>query len=122
MPSNGTPAHGRRAAIVAGLRTPFVKAGGDFKDLSAVELGSLLVNELVARAGIPPAEYDAVVFGQVIPSPLVTLIAREVVLRTQLPKDVEAHTVSRACATSIQAATDAAAQIALGHAEVVLAG
>ena len=122
MPSNGTFAHGRRAAIVAGLRTPFVKAGGDFKDLSAVELGALLVNELVARAGIPPAEYDSVVFGQVIPSPLVSLIAREVVLRTQLPKDVEAHTVSRACATSIQAATDAAAQIALGHAEVVLAG
>jgi acetyl-CoA acyltransferase len=122
MATNGTSRPGRRAAIVAGLRTPFVKSGGDFADLSAVELGSLLVNELVARSPIAPGEYDAVVFGQVIPSPLVSLIAREVVLRSQLPKDVEAHTVSRACATSIQAATDAADQIALGHADVVLAG
>jgi acetyl-CoA acyltransferase len=113
---------GRRAAILAGLRTPFVKAGGDFADLSAVELGAAVVNELVARAGISPSEYDAVVFGQVIPSPLVSFIGREIVLRTQLPKRTEAHTVSRACATSIQAATDAADQIALGHAAVVLAG
>jgi acetyl-CoA acyltransferase len=122
MPTNGTSRAGRRAAIVAGLRTPFVKAGGDFRSLSAVDLGATLVNELVARAGIRPEEYDAVVFGQVIPSPLVSLIAREVVLRTQLPKSVEAHTVSRACATSVQAATDAADQIALGHHDVVLAG
>jgi acetyl-CoA acyltransferase len=122
MATDGISKPGRRAAIVAGLRTPFVKSGGDFQDLSAVQLGAALVNELVARAGIPPAEYDALVFGQVIPSPLVSLIAREVVLRTQLPRSVEAHTVSRACATSLQAATDAAAEIALGHAEVVVAG
>ncbi|HEX7622784.1 MAG TPA: acetyl-CoA C-acyltransferase FadI [Anaeromyxobacteraceae bacterium] len=122
MSSNGTPRPGRRAAIVAGLRTPFVKSGGDFRDLSAVELGAALVNELVARTGLDPKAYDAVVFGQVIPSPLVSLIAREIVLRTQLPKSVEAHTVSRACATSIQAATDAADQIQLGHADVVLVG
>jgi acetyl-CoA acyltransferase len=122
MATNGASRTGRRAAIVAGLRTPFVKAGGEFADLSAVDLGALLVNELLARAGIPASEYDAVVFGQVIPSPLVSLIAREVVLRTQLPRRVQAHTVARACATSIQATTDAADQIALGHADVVLAG
>ena len=122
MPTNGISRPGRRAAIVSGLRTPFVKSGGDFADLSAVELGAILVNELVARAGIAPSQYDALVFGQVIPSPLVSLIAREIVLRTQLPKTVEAHTVSRACATSIQATTDAADQVALGHANVVLAG
>jgi acetyl-CoA acyltransferase len=122
MSANGTTRPGRRAAIVAGLRTPFLKSGGDFRDLSAVELGALLVNELVARSNVPPAEFDAVVFGQVVPSPLVSLIAREVVLRTQLPRSVQAHTVSRACATSIQAATDAADQIALGHLDVAIAG
>ena len=121
MARNGTPP-GRRAAIVAGLRTPFLKSGGDFKDLSAVELGALVVNELVARSGIAPAEFDAVIFGQVVPSPLVSLIGREVALRTQLPRSVQAYTVARACATSIQAATDAADQIALGHADVVVAG
>jgi acetyl-CoA acyltransferase len=122
MATNGTARPGRRAAIVAGLRTPFLKSGGDFKDLSAVDLGSILVNELVARSGVSPKEVDAVVFGQVIPSPLVSLIAREVVLRTQLPRNVQAHTVSRACATSIQATTDAADQIALGHSECAIAG
>jgi acetyl-CoA acyltransferase len=122
MAKNGTPSPGRRAALVAGLRTPFLKAGGDFRDLSAVELGALLVNELVARSGIPPREFDAVIFGQVVPSQLVSLVAREVALRTQLPKSVQAWTVSRACATSFQAAADAADQIALGHADVVVAG
>jgi len=122
MATNGSPRPGRRTAIIAGLRTPFLKAGGDFRDLSAVDLGAAVVNELVARTAIDPGEYDAVVFGQVIPSPLSSLVAREVALRSQLPKTVQAWTVARACATSIQAATDAADQIGLGHADTVIAG
>ena len=122
MGVNGSLPAGRRAAIVAGLRTPFVKAGTDFKDLSAVDLGALVVNELVQRSGIAPKEFDSVVFGQVVPSTTVTLIGREMVLRTQLPRSVQAHTVSRACATSIQATTDAADQIRLGHSDVAVAG
>ena len=114
--------HGRRVAVVAGLRTPFLRSGGEFKDLSAVDLGALLVNELVARSGIPLGDFDALIFGQVIPSPLSSLIAREVVLRSELPRTLPAHTTSRACATSIQAATEAADQIALGQADVVIAG
>jgi acetyl-CoA acyltransferase len=122
MGMNGSPPPGRRAAVVAGLRTPFVKAGTDFKDLSATDLGALVVNELVARSGLPPKAFDSVIFGQVIPSPTVTLIGREMVLRTQLPRSVQAHTVARACATSIQAATDAADQIRLGHSDCAIAG
>jgi acetyl-CoA acyltransferase len=122
MSTNGTPSPGRRAAVVAGLRTPFVKAGTDFRDLSAVDLGAAVVNELVARSGIAPKEFDSVVFGQVIPSPIVTLIGREMVLRTQLPRSVQAHTVARACATSIQTTTDAADQIVLGHSDCAISG
>ncbi len=122
MGVNGAVPAGRRAAVVAGLRTPFVKAGTDFKDLSAVDLGALVVNELVVRSGLPPKEFDSVVFGQVVPSTTVTLIGREMVLRTQLPRSVQAHTVSRACATSIQATTDAADQIRLGHSDLAIAG
>jgi acetyl-CoA acyltransferase len=116
------PRPGRRAAVIAGLRTPFVKAGTDFKDLSAVDLGALVVNELVARSGLPAATFDSVIFGQVVPSKLVSLIGREMVLRSQLPRSVEAHTVSRACATSLQAATAAANQVALGQSDCVIAG
>jgi acetyl-CoA acyltransferase len=122
MAMNGSTPPGRRAAIVAGLRTPFVKAGTDFRDLSAVDLGALVVNELVVRSGIPPKEFDSVVFGQVIPSPTVTLVGREMVLRTQLPRSVQAHTVARACATSIQTTTDAADQIRLGHSDLAISG
>jgi acetyl-CoA acyltransferase len=122
MGMNGSLPPGRRAAVVAGLRTPFVKAATDFKDLSAVDLGALVVNELVARSGVPPKELDGMIFGQVIPSATVTLIGREMVLRTQLPRSVEARTVARACATSIQTATDAADQIVLGHSTAVIAG
>jgi len=116
------PPPGRRAAIVAGLRTPFLKAGTGFASQSAVDLGALVVNELVARTGLPPDTYDAVIFGQVVPSKLATLIGREMVLRSQLPRSVEAHTVARACATSIQAVTAAADAIAVGRATCVVAG
>jgi acetyl-CoA acyltransferase len=122
MGMNGSLPPGRRAAVVAGLRTPFVKAATDFRDLSAVDLGALVVNELVARSGVPPKEIDGMIFGQVIPSATVTLIGREMVLRTQLPRSVEARTVARACATSIQTTTDAADQIMLGHSTAVISG
>src|SRR5512138_62248 len=122
MANDGHPRPGRRAAIVAGLRTPFVKAGTDFKGLAAIDLAALVVNELIVRSGLAPKEVDLVTFGEVIPSTTATVIAREVVLRTQIPRGVEAYTVSRACATSIQAATSAADQIALGYADVAIAG
>lgn len=122
MSNTGSIRPGRRAAIVGGLRTPFVKSGTDFKSLAAIDLAAIVVNELVVRSGIAPGEVDLVTFGEVVPSTTATLIAREVVLRTQLPRSVEAHTVSRACATSIQAATSAADQIVLGQADVAIAG
>jgi acetyl-CoA acyltransferase len=122
MAKNVITRPGRRAAIIAGLRTPFVKSGTDFKSLASVDLATLVVNELIVRSGIALDEFDLVTFGEVVPSTLSTLIGREVVLRTQLPRSVEAHTVSRACATSIQAATSAADQIVLGHADVAIAG
>ena len=118
--SDGSPPP--RVAVVAGLRTPFVRSSGDFKDLSAVDLGAIVVNELVARSGLPLSEFDALIFGQVVPSQLSSLIAREVVLRSELPRTLPAHTTSRACATSLQAATEAADQILLGHADTVIAG
>ncbi len=122
MSQNGSPPPGRRTAVVDGLRTPFVKAGTDFRDLGAVDLGALVVNELVARNHLAPREVDTVIFGQVIPSTTVTFIGREMVLRSQLPRSVPGHTVARACATSIQATADGVDQIALGHADCAIVG
>jgi len=113
---------GRRVAIVAGLRTPFARSGTHFRDMTALELGKAVVTELVERAEIDPGEVELCVYGQVVPSVRAPNIAREIVLGTSLPKQVDAYSVSRACATSIQAMTDAADRIALGRAEVAIAG
>jgi acetyl-CoA acyltransferase len=113
---------GRRVAIVAGLRTPFVKAGTAFKDLSALELGKRVVTELVQRAEIPTSAIDQIVFGTVIPSVQLSNIAREVGLAAGLPKNIDAYSVVRACATSLEAMTSAADAIALGEVDLALVG
>src|SRR4051812_7969460 len=92
-----------RVAIVQGLRTPFVKAGTAFANLTALDLGKAVVQELVQRADIDPEAIDQVVYGQVVPTMTAPSIAREVVIAAGLPRKIEAHTVSRACATSVQA-------------------
>ena len=111
-----------RAVVVKGLRTPFVKAGGVFGSLTSLDLGSALVRELVERAEVDPAEIDQIVFGQAIPTLLAPSIAREVGLASGLPRGLEAHTVSRACATSLQAFTDVASAMALGVSQMAVAG
>ena len=120
MPTLGTP--GRRVAIVAGLRTPFARAGTTLKALSAIDLGKRCVAELIQRSGVDGKLVEAVVYGTVVPSVIAPNIAREVSLLPLLPKGVQAFTVSRACASANQAITDAADQIVLGHADVVIAG
>jgi len=120
MPTFGSPGH--RVAIVAGLRTPFARSGTTLKSLSAIELGKRVVSELIQRSEIDGKLVDAVVYGTVVPSVLAPNIAREVSLLPMLPKGVQSFTVSRACASANQAITDAADQIALGHADVIIAG
>ncbi|HEY3133310.1 MAG TPA: acetyl-CoA C-acyltransferase FadI [Gemmatimonadaceae bacterium] len=114
--------NGRRVAIVAGVRTPFAKAGTAFKSISAIDLGKLCVAELLQRTNLDGKEVQGLVFGTVIPSVVEPNIAREVSLIPLLPKGVQAYTVSRACASANQAITDAADQIALGNLEVAIAG
>jgi acetyl-CoA acyltransferase len=104
------------------LRTPFARAGTTLKSLSAIELGKRCVAELLQRTEIDTALVEAVVYGTVVPSVLAPNIAREVSLMPMLPKGVQSFTVSRACASANQAITDAADQIALGHADVMIAG
>jgi len=114
--------NGRRVAIVAGVRTPFTRAGTAFKSISAIELGKLCVAELIQRTNLSGKAVEMLVFGTVIPSVVAPNIAREVSLMPLLPKGVQAFSVSRACASANQAITDAADQIALGHASVAIAG
>jgi len=120
MPSLGTP--GRRVAIVAGVRTPFARAGTAFKDMTAIELGKRCVAELIQRTNLDGDLVEAIVYGTVVQSVVAPNIAREISLMPMLPRGCEAYTVGRACASANQAITDAADQIVLGHHDVVIAG
>lgn len=113
---------GRRVAIVAGCRTPFCKAGTDLKYVRAVDLARHAARELIERTNLNPRAVNEVIFGQVVASPLVPNVAREVSLLPQFPREIPAYTVNRACASSNQAVTAAHDQIAFGHADIILAG
>lgn len=114
--------HGRRVAVVAGCRTPFARAGSVLEDLTALELATLVTSELLERSELPPKEVEQVVFGIVVPDVFAPNIGREVVLGTELPRTVEAYTVSRACASSNQAIVSAAEAISSGVIDVAIAG
>ena len=113
---------GRRVAIVGGLRTPFMKAGTKFRNLSTLELGTLVTNELLQRNNLDPGRVDQVIAGAVVADPGVPNLAREIVMRCNMPASVDAYSVSRACATSTQAIVNGARAILLGDAAIVVAG
>ena len=113
---------GRRAAIVAGVRSPFARAGTVFADVNAVQLSRHVAKELLYRAELDGREVDEVIWAQVVSSPLTPNVGREVSLLPQMPPTVPAYTLNRACASGAQAIANAADQIMHGHADVVLAG
>jgi acetyl-CoA acyltransferase len=119
MPTFG---NGRRVAIIAGVRTPFARSGTALKDYTAIDLGRFAVGELVQRTSLDGAAVDLLVFGTVVQSVIAPNLAREVALMPHFPKTLQAYTVGRACASATQAITDAADLIALGHAQVAIAG
>jgi acetyl-CoA acyltransferase len=113
--------HGR-VAIVAGCRTPFVKAGTHYRSMDVVDLAGAAAAALLARTGIDPAEVDMSVFGVVIPALNAPNLGREVVFRTAMPETTVGTTVNLACASSNRAITFGAEAILKGEAAVVMAG
>src|SRR5580658_11060355 len=127
MPNTSSNGDGKasssgRIAIVSGLRTPFAKQGTAYKRQSALDLAKIVVAELLQRAELDPREIGLCVFGQVVPSLSAPNIAREVVLGTAMPKTIEAFSVSRACATSLQSMTSAAEALLAGQHDVAVTG
>ena len=112
----------QRVAIVAGGRTPFVKAGKGFKELGPLRLASHAVNGLMEQHGIDADTIDAIAYGAVVPEPGKPNLAREVVFETGLPKTIEAQTISSYCITGLRTVTTIAEGIASGRIEVGIAG
>jgi acetyl-CoA acetyltransferase family protein len=112
----------QRVAIVAGARTPFVKAGQAFAALGPLGLAKHAVRGLFERHDVNPAGIDAMAFGVVVPERGKPNLAREIVLETGLPAGIEAQTVSSYCITGLRAATVIADAIGRGRISAGIAG
>jgi acetyl-CoA C-acetyltransferase len=108
--------------IAAPVRTPIGKFGGAFAEMWAPELGAEAAKGALARAGLGPEHVDLVVFGHGRQAGNGPNTARQVARRTGIPDEVPAFTVNMACASSLQAIVNGVQAIALGDADVVLAG
>ncbi|MEZ4462712.1 MAG: acetyl-CoA C-acyltransferase [bacterium] len=111
-----------RVAIVAAVRTPFVKAWAEFKDYNEADLTRFAVNELLNRVSLDPRVIDECIVGCVSAPMNGPNVAREVVLRSQLPREIPAYTVQMYCASSGLAAVNGVGDILTGVADTVLVG
>lgn len=116
------PGTANRAVIVAGVRTPFVRAFTDFTRLDSIALAGAAVRGLLDRSGIAPGAIQSLVWGGVILPSHAPNIAREVALDLRLDYGCEGYTVTRACASGLQAVTSAAAAIERGEYDIMIAG
>jgi acetyl-CoA C-acetyltransferase len=112
----------RHAVILSACRTPIGSFGGALKDLTAVDLGAVVVREAVARAGVAPAEVDDVLLGCVLQAGAGMNVARQASLKAGLPIEVPAETVNRVCGSGLQAVVHAAEAIRSGSGDTIVAG
>jgi acetyl-CoA acyltransferase len=116
----------RRAVVIGGVRTPFVKAFGEFMLLDTIALGTAAVRGLLERYPIPRREIGALIWGGVILPAHAPNVGREIVLdlsrEGRLDPEIEALTVTRACSSGLQAVTLAAGAIERGDADLIIAG
>jgi acetyl-CoA acyltransferase len=111
-----------RAVIIQGIRTPFNKAFGPMTELDTINLGAQVVSALLKRTELRAEEIQSLVWGGVILPPAAPNVGRELLLDLGLPPSIEAMTVTRACASGLQAITSAAQAIERGDCDVAIAG
>ncbi len=110
----------KSVVIAAGLRTPWARAGGAFKDEDTGHLGALLARELLARTDLAPGQISEVIVGCVGPPHDQANVARVIALRAGIPWSVPARTVARNCASGIEAVTSAVINIEAGMGDLFL--
>ncbi|MHB1689079.1 MAG: acetyl-CoA C-acetyltransferase [Thiomonas sp.] len=108
--------------IVSAVRTAVGKFGGSLAKISAVDLGALVVKTAIARAGIEPGQVSEVIMGQVLQAGVGQNAARQSLIKAGLPDMVPAMTINKVCGSGLKAVMLAAQAVALGDAEIVVAG
>lgn len=112
----------REVVIVSAARTPIGSYGGSFKNVSAVELGTVAAKEALNRAKLDPQLVDEVIFGNVLSAGLGQNVARQIAIHTGVPKEVSSYTINKVCGSGLKVVALAAQAIKAGDADVVLVG
>jgi len=108
--------------IASAIRTPIGNFHGALKDVAAVELGRIVADEALSRAGLTPADVDEVIFGNARQAGNGPNLARQIGFRAGVLVDRPAFTINKACASGLKAITLAYQSVVTGENEVVLAG
>src|SRR5205085_6982097 len=110
------------AVILSACRTPIGAFGGVFKDLTAVDLGAVVVREAIARARVQPADVGDVILGCVLQAGAGMNVARQAALKAGVPIEVPGETVNRVCGSGLQAVVHAVEAIRVGYVDTIVAG
>ena len=108
--------------IVAAVRTPIGSFGGSLKDISTVDLGSLVIKNAIERAGLEPEQVDEVIMRNVLGAGLGQNVARQMSVHAGVPVTVPAFTINKVCGSGLKAVQLAVQAVLCGDAEVVVAG
>ena len=112
----------KKAAIISAVRTPVGRYMGALKEVPAYDLGALVLNEAVKRAGVDPVQVNEVILGQSYQSGEYVNIARMSLLKAGWPDSVPGITLDRRCCTGLDVICFAAMEIESGNGEIVVAG
>src|SRR5206468_8754440 len=110
------------AVILSACRTPVGAFGGALKDLTAVDLGAVVIREAIARAGVKAADVGDVIMGCVLQAGAGMNVARQAALKAGLPIDIPGETVNRVCGSGLQAGVHGVEAIRVGYVDTIVAG
>ena len=110
------------AVLLSACRTPIGAFGGSLKDLSAADLGAVVVREVVCRAGVSPSDVGDVTLGCVLQAGAGMNVARQAALKAGLPVDTPAETINRVCGSGLAAVIHAAEALRAGYTDLIVAG
>jgi acetyl-CoA C-acetyltransferase len=108
--------------ILSACRTPIGSFGGALRDLTAADLGAVVIREAIARAGVAAAAINDVILGCVLQAGAGMNVARQAALKAGVPQEVPAETVNRVCGSGLQAVVHAVEAIRCGYADCIVAG
>lgn len=111
-----------KVVIVAAKRTPIGKINGALKNFSSVELGTIVTKEAIKQAKINNDNVDQVIFGNVLQAGAGQNISRQIEINSGIPYSSTANTVNQVCGSGLKAVRNAQAAIAMGDANIVVAG